>query len=93
MSVLDHTTTAQPAADVQADADALLLSRRVRVYLSSTAGPYPQVAATILPERDGVRRRAHGVSLAHGIWDCDAHQASSCACCLAVQTVTAGASA
>ncbi|MEX5711911.1 hypothetical protein AB1484_27350 [Parafrankia sp. FMc6] len=90
MSVLDHTTTTQPAADVQADAAALLTSGRIRIYLSATTGPYPQVAATILPERDGVRRRAHGVSLAHGIWDCTLHGSSTCACCLAVQTNTTG---
>lgn len=90
MSVLDHTTTAQPAADVQADADALLLSRRVRIYLAATAGPYPQVAATIHPAPDSARRRPWGVSLGHGIWHCDAHQSSTCACCIAVQANTTG---
>lgn len=86
------TATVQQT-DVQAEVAELLLSGRVRVFLASTWGQSPQVSATILPERDGVRRRAHGVSLAHGVWDCDAHQSSTCACCLAVQTVTAGVSA
>ncbi|MCK9929998.1 hypothetical protein MXD62_23000 [Frankia sp. Mgl5] len=87
MSVLDTTTT--PTV-VPAEAAELLTSGRIRVYLSATAGQSPQVAATILPERDGVRRRAWGVSLKYGVWDCDAHHSSTCACCLAVQANTTG---
>lgn len=90
MSILDTTT---PPAVVPAEVAALLLSGRMRVYQASTWGQGPQVAATILPDPDGTRRRAWGVTLAHGVWDCDAHQSSTCACCLAVQMVTTGVSA
>ncbi|MCK9928106.1 hypothetical protein MXD62_13140 [Frankia sp. Mgl5] len=85
MSVLDTTTVQDAAAE-------LLLSGAVQIHQASVWGQSPQVAALIRPG-DGDRRRPHAVTLKHGIWDCDAHRSSTCACCVAVQTVTAGARA